>query len=335
MNSRTIQIMLPALLAMAPLMFGQNIISAKAGLIHYLEGRVLLDDQLLNTKLTTKFPEMKEKSVLRTEQGRAEILLTPGAFLRVAEDSCVRMLDVRLASTRVEVVDGSILVEVAELLNGNAISLVYKDSQIELLKKGLYRVDSTPGGLRVHDGEAWVTANGQRTVVKEGRSLTLDETATLAKFDKELGDSLHRWAGRRANYLSLASVSAAHSLYSSDSVWTAGGWRYNPYFGMFTFIPGRGVYRSPFGYSFWSPYQVYQAFYMPRPVYGGGGAGGYSGPRYDSNLGYTVNSRGGMASSAPSYSGGAAAAAPSAPAPSGGGRGGDAGVGRGSSGGGR
>jgi len=337
MNTGRSCFLLAAAVAAGSFAFGQNIISAKSGLIHYLDGRVLLDEQVLDTKLTTKFPDMKESSVLRTGEGRAEVLLTPGVFVRVGENSSLKMLDNRLASTRIELLNGSALVEVAELLSGNAIHLIYNDSTVSMPKKGLYRFDSDPAGLHVYDGEALVATGDQKIAVKEGRMLAFDGSSTVAKFDKEAGDPLHRWSSRRASYLSLASVSAAHSLHTLGTMWTSGGWRYNPYFGMFTYIPGNGFYRSPFGYSFWSPGAVYQAFYVPRLAYagGGGGGGGGSRPYFDSNLGYTVNSRGGMASGG-GYSGGSVSSAPAASAPAAASpRGGGGSVGRGSSGGGR
>lgn len=60
----------------------QSVISAKSGVVHYVEGRAFLNDQLVETKFG-EFPDLKENQVLRTEEGRAEVLLTPGVFLRV------------------------------------------------------------------------------------------------------------------------------------------------------------------------------------------------------------------------------------------------------------
>src|SRR5579862_1047076 len=84
----------------------QSVISAKSGLIHYAEGRVLLDGQPVEQHLGT-FPDIKEKAELRTEEGRAEVLLTPGVVLRVGESSAIRMVTNRLIDTRVEFLSGS------------------------------------------------------------------------------------------------------------------------------------------------------------------------------------------------------------------------------------
>src|SRR5580658_9872234 len=88
---------LPLVLALAWSVsaWGQSAISAHSGMIHYVEGKVLLDGQPVDPKFG-EFPEMKNDQVLQTEEGRAEVLLTPGVFLRVSEDSSIRMLSNRL-----------------------------------------------------------------------------------------------------------------------------------------------------------------------------------------------------------------------------------------------
>jgi len=49
------------------------------------------------------------------------------------------------------------------------------------------------------------------------------------------------------------------------------GWSWNPFFGMYTFVPGMtGAWFSPYGYRFWSPFDVGMAFwpgYYYTPYY--------------------------------------------------------------------
>ncbi len=283
----------------------QSAISARSGMIHYVEGQVYLGDQLIESKFGS-FPEVKENQQLRTAQGRAEVLLTPGVFLRLGEDSSFRMVTNRLIDTRLELLSGSAVVEAADIPKDNSVTVVYKDAAVHFTKKGIYRFDATPGQLRVYDGEAEVKAGDKTVDAKEGRLVALDTLAT-SKFDKNVGDALNRWSERRAEYISMANVSAANSLRTSslyggysglgDYGMYGGfgsGWFYNPYFGMFTFVPGMmgGAFYSPYGYRLWSPYDVYMA-YMPGLYYGyggygrgyyGGGGGGYG--RAYTNAGY-------------------------------------------------
>ena len=70
-----------ALLLAASAAFGQSIVSVRSGAVHYVEGRVLMDGQPLDLKFA-QFPNLAEDGVLRTELGRAEMLLTPGTIFR-------------------------------------------------------------------------------------------------------------------------------------------------------------------------------------------------------------------------------------------------------------
>ena len=48
--------------------------------------------------------------------------------------------------------------------------------------------------------------------------------------------------------------------------WYGSGWYWNPYFSMYSFVPGAGYLYSPFGYGFYSPF-----YYAPIRIYRGGG----------------------------------------------------------------
>lgn len=276
----------------------QSAISARSGMIHYVEGRVFVGDQAIESKFGN-FPELKENAQLRTEEGRAEVLLTPGVFLRVGENSSIRMITNRLIDTRLEFLSGTVIVEADDLLKDNAVTIVYKDTAVHLRKRGLYRFDSQPAELRVFDGEAEVESGGKNLVVKEGKLLPFNGEMALEKFDNKSGDALNRWSRRRAEYLSMANISAAKSVRDSGLDWQSGGWRFNPYFGMFTFIPMRSYY-SPYGYRFWSPVEVYRV-YEPRVYL----STFNEMPRYNSSLGYNT-----MPQTSSGYSGAIAASAP-------------------------
>jgi hypothetical protein len=311
---------------------GQTVISARSGLVHYVEGEAWLDNDVIEPK-AGEFPEVKEKSVFRTGEGRAEILLNSGVFLRLAENSSIRMISNRLIDTRIELASGNAMVEAAEILPDNAVTIVAGEAMTSIVKKGLYAFDGSPSRLRVYDGEAGVEVAGQTLQVKEGRMIALDgKNLTAEKFDNKAGDELYRWSRHRAEYVAMANASAAHSLQQSGSMWQTSGWQYNPWFGMFTFIPANGILYSPFGYGFYSPSAVWYAYY-PQNYYGGGGGyfgGGGSSFGYDSRGGYVTAARG--TGSVVSSGNSAVSSAPSSPAVSaGGGSRGGGGADRGSS----
>ena len=310
---RRITFFIPAMALASAAAYGQSAISAHSGMIHYVEGRVFVGDHQVDTKIGN-FVQVKENEQLRTEEGRAEILLTPGVFLRVGENSSFRMITNRLIDTRLEFLSGSMIVEADDILKDNSVTIVYKDDTVHLAKKGLYRFDSAPAQLRVYDGEVEVASGDKRIEVKQGKAVSLNGEMAVTKFDTEQGDALSRWSRRRGEYIAMANVSAAKSIRDSGMSWTSSSWAWNPYFGMFTFIPMRGAYYSPYGFAFWSPVQVYQV-YRPRPAFGGF----WETPHYNSSVGYTAvpHTSSGYSGVVAARSAAAASPAPSAPASSG------------------
>jgi hypothetical protein len=286
-------------LGLAAAAYGQNVISAKAGLVQYVEGRVLLEGNPLEIKYT-QFPQVKDNQVLKTEEGRAEVLLSHASFLRLGENSSFRMVSSRLTDTRFEVLGGSVLVEVAELPKESQMSATVDGRTFSFHKNGLYRFDSEPASFRVYEGEAVVGDGRQSMTVRKGHLVSLDSKVLVAqRFDAKAGDELYRWASHRDSYLSMASVASARSIRDSGMSWLSGGMYFNPWYGMYTYVPMSGAFYSPFGFGFWSPGQVMYAVYPYS--YGGGGGGGRrssgsnantTATHHDSNRGYDVGSRG-------------------------------------------
>ena len=289
----------------------QNAISARSGMVHYVEGRVLLADKALESKFG-QFPEVKEKQVLRTEAGRAEILLTPGVFLRLDENAAIRMITSRLIDPRVEIEGGTAMIEAVELLKDNNVTLVAKGSAVVLRKSGLYRINADTGQARVYQGEAVIEQGKDRLTLKSAQETMLGTVLVAQKFDNKVGDPLYRWGKRRSEYMAMANVSGSRSLLDRGG-WMASGWSFNPYFGMFTFVPYRGVLRSPYGFSYWSPREIMRVYEAPRRqdsmMAGGGGSGGFN-----SALGYNTASRSSGAYSSPAPMATSAGQAPAAAA---------------------
>lgn len=273
-----------ALTAAAGIAPAQQMISAKAGLINNTEGQVLVDGKPLAAK-PSEFPQLKPNALLETKDGRVEILLSPGSYLRVAENSAIRMTSNRISDPKFEFVSGLVLVSCDELASGEAITVTTDGPTISLVKRGNYEIGGEPAVLKVFDGEARVDRGGQLQVVKKSMLLAFDDVSLPQKFDAKRGDTLYRWARRRSEYLSVANYSAARSMMNRSSGFVSNSWVWDPYYGMFTYIPFTGTCRSAFGYSYWSPQAVYYAVTQPRnsgisgsPAFsGGGGGGGYTG----------------------------------------------------------
>jgi hypothetical protein len=215
--------------------------------------------------------------LFETKEGRAEVLLTPGAFLRMPDQTSFTLESASLEDVRLNLHSGTVLIEIAELLPGNAITVKLNDSETKLLKVGLYRFSGDPAQIRVYDGEVSVTTPAGEQRLRKSRELTASASGwQVDKFDTDDTDPLHRWSRRRSEYIAMANRSSARSATSYASSWSgrSSGWLFNPYFGTYTFIPMFATAGSPFGFMYYTPTTVRQAYQPPPPVYLGGGGGG-------------------------------------------------------------
>ena len=262
----------------------QPVISAKSGMIARVQGSVFLDDKAVEDS-ATHFPDVKEKQVVRTEDGLAEILLTPGVFLRMGEHSSIRMVSNRLIDTRVELLTGSAVVESDDVVKDTSTTIVCQKASVTMPKVGIYRFNVDPGQLKVYKGTAEVDLGSQHVTVGTAKMVMLNgDSAALQHFDADETDFLDHWNRQRSEYVAMANVSAAKSLIGASSSyaslgWGMGGscmgaWGFNSYYGMMTYIPCSGYLMNPYGYRYWSPFTVMGAYYMPNYAYGGGGYGG-------------------------------------------------------------
>jgi hypothetical protein len=254
-----------AFLLCSPAVLAQSIISARAGLVHYSDGLVLLNEKRIVPK-PGQFTEVSEQEYLRTERGRAEVLLTPGVFLRLAEDSQIQMLSTRLEDVRVRLAEGSAVVEAAEINKETSVTLEIGATRVRLIRNGLYRLDAgEEARLRVFSGEAIVTAAGREYRLKGKREIELANDFQMQKFDPDDTDPLDRWSKRRATYLAMANLSASRLAYSRGYSLSGSRWIWNPYFSMITFLPSRNVIWSPYGFGYYSPAAAYAVYQRPAP----------------------------------------------------------------------
>ena len=298
---------------------GQSVLSVNSGLVHYAQGNVYIADHLYEPK-NGHFTSLKNGEELRTEDGLAEILLSPGSYVRVAENSTIRMVSNKLADTRIELVNGEALVERVEFykdkaaadVKGNLVTMVSAGASTLIPKSGIVEFRTDPARVRVYEGEAQVAQNGTQLTLKKGKETLLSGALMATKFNSKDGDELYRWSERRSGVLALANVSAARQVSSNGygSSYSGlgglglyglgwgmlgsgyspygyglgfggyglggyglggglGGWAYNPWYGMYTFVPSGGYAYSPFGYNYFSPAtvsRVYNSYYNFAPV---------------------------------------------------------------------
>jgi len=207
----------------------QAVVSVQAGLIHFTEGEVYLDAEPIRATPETFF-SLKDGQVLRTGQGRAELLLGPEVFLRLGSQGSLRMENNRLDETRVELQKGTALVELVETIKRGQIQIAEGETRTELKAWGLYRFDADHGELSVFGGAAHVTAGNQKAAAGRGRAVQLTGALPTSKFDNKDADGLERWAARRSFELFVSSAEARAAR--TDWEFTVTGWVWNRNFNM-------------------------------------------------------------------------------------------------------
>lgn len=248
--------------------------SAIPGTLNYVEGQVAVAGQTVTSKSIGSV-QMQPNQVVETGQGRAEVLLMPGVFLRIGDNSGARLISADLANTRVEVLHGQAIVEVAELFPQNNLWVSMNGASTRLDKQGLYAFNADTRLVQVFEGQATVQQNDRQLDLKKGREVTIGGPWKAAHFDPKSSatqGTLYAWSSLRSEYEAEASLQSARNIYvGGGAYWDGPGWYWNPYWAMYGFIPGDGIWYSPFGWPFYSPWVSYLA---PGWGYGYGFRGG-------------------------------------------------------------
>jgi hypothetical protein len=282
------------------------LISAKAGGINFVSGNVTVVRQGASRQQSLMDQDNLEAGDVVTTGmgGRVEVLLNPGSYMRVAENSEFEMSDTSLDHLRIKLLRGSVIIEVVGM-DDTQLSLQVDTPQTYavIVKRGLYRFNVLPTNateVLVRKGRALVGANAE--VIKGGKMILVSggSTSGVAKIDKRAKDSLELWSRDRAEYLASinrrlpgSTVYAAMDIFNADWSSTYNNGRNGRFSGgvwvrdgnCFVFLPvtGRG-WASPYGYSYPFGYRYCcnnTDYRYPgnnnAPIAGGGNGGGGTG----------------------------------------------------------
>ena len=329
-------------------------ISAKAGGVNSITGRVLVRraGQTSQPDLTDR-DDLSSGDVVTTLIGsRVEVLLNPGTYLRVAEQSEFELIDNSLNSLRVKLIKGSAIVEATGSDDTELrIGIATEQSQFVIVRRGVYRFNVGAGSAELLVQKGRVMIDGQAAVIKGVTKVTFNgPTSVVAKLDKKDRDELDHWSKDRAEFLALANQKLSIGMvnsYLSNWDWDSGFfgsrfgfWAFSPFSRCFTFFPFSYGWASPYGGNYWrSGWLAYGYNYgccqggnfdplccrgrvnppiiVSNPPYGSpGGYGGSSGGGFGgSGSGSGGGSSGGGSGGSPS--GGSSAPPPRPPSPAG------------------
>jgi hypothetical protein len=268
------------------------VISARAGGVNAVTGRAAVRgkgtgewQQLMITE------DLERGDVVKTgNDGRVEILLNPGSYMRIAENSEFELSNNSLENLEVRLVRGTAIMEVTgaedtELL----INITTPHTRMAIVRRGLYRVNVVPGDateLIVRKGR--VMLEGSHTKVKGGDKVVISghsySVAKLNKAEKKNTDAFDGWSKGRAQTVAeanrkllrrdLSILLAGYNDPFARSHAFGGMWVYNYRVGCFTFMPLYSGWGSPYGTS-------YSSSWFPG-YYGGFYNNGYRWPQYPS-----------------------------------------------------
>lgn len=260
--------------------FAQNrekfVISARAGGVNAVTGRATMRGHG-NTEweqLSIK-EDLETGDVVRTgSDGRVEMLLNPGSYLRIGENSEFELADSSLANLEVRLLRGTAILEVTGAEDTDLlINVSTPHTRLAIVRRGLYRVNVVPGDnteLIVRKGRVMLDSH---TKINGGNKMVFSNNtpsiAKLEKADKEK-DNLEDWSKDRSKTLAKAndqlSGKTLNAFRSSfGSYWpfearynTRGVWFFRPGLNCYTFLPFTYGWGSPYGSSynsfFWGGY---------------------------------------------------------------------------------
>ena len=258
------------------------VISAKAGGVNFVEGKVAVARKDAKNGYLLKGDELEIGDKVSTgASGKAEILLNPGSYVRLGENSDFEFVSTSLENLKVKISRGSAIFEVIAD-DEFRVSVATPNADFYVVKSGVYRIDVLSDGagkIEVWKGAAEI-GDGKSAPLKKGQSATVNGTETaIVKFDRDDKDPLETWSKERAKNLAkinsnLNRASLRNSLMSSGSSWNIynsyGLWVLDPFSRGFCFLPFGYGWSSPYGYWFgrdiWGMQLPWIYYYPPVPT---------------------------------------------------------------------
>jgi len=285
-------------MAFAITCIGQNrekfVISAKAGGINAITGQASMHgkgetdwQQLMITDDLQAGDRVKTAS-----DGRVEILLNPGSYLRVGGNSEVELSNNSLSNLEFRLLRGTAVVEATGVEETQMlINISTPHARLAIDRQGLYRLNVVPDDATVLIVRKGRVILDSHTKIKGGNKVVFSATAVSVakltdeekKAEKEL--AIEQWSQDRAETLAKANrrinnrmLTTAFSGAYGDAFLFGGGrrsglWFYNSRLGCYTFLP----------YGFYNTYSPYGVSYSTT-IYGGSTGTGFSGGYRSGNI---------------------------------------------------
>ncbi|MBI4472578.1 MAG: FecR domain-containing protein [Acidobacteria bacterium] len=262
--------------SLALLLMMQYVVSTKAGLVNFVQGDV---NVAVGESVAAGAP-------IKTGPGAfAEVLLNPGSFLRMAENSEVILDNVDLSDIAVKAVSGAVVIEASEILPEFPLKVTTGNISVLIVQSGVYKFED--GKATIIEGK--LETADSRIAYKKGWSVVLKDSAyrSLKIAKNESQTVLENWSQRRSALMLAANMQTFQAFRRAGFVTTArSSWMWVPTYGFYTFWPS---YRTRSAYG-----QRNYVTYNYNEVNLGGVSGGAGG---NSSGGIDASSRGGSSGS--------------------------------------
>ena len=280
------------------------VISARAGGVNAVTGKTVHSRGSATWEELTIKDNLEGGDVVKTGlDGRVEISLNPGSYMRVGENSEFELTNNSLDNLEVRLIRGTAIVEATgaedtELL----INITTPHAKMAIVRRGLYRVNVVPGDLtevivrkgrlQLSDPDAKIKAG--KKLIFSGNSYSV---AALTDAEKKEVDSLELWSKGRAEVVAKANQQLTsrdrrilRSGFTDDwafrfSPRIGGIWFFDSFFGCYSFMPFYAGWGSPYSgaryRSIYSAYwwQIRNSYYPTRGYFPDFGSSGSIGVR--------------------------------------------------------
>lgn len=243
------------------------VISARAGGVNAVTGRATVRTHgKTEWELLTIQEDLKTGDSVKTDMdGRVEMLLNPGAYLRLGENSEFELANNSLDNLEIRLIRGTAIVEATGADDSQLqINISTPHTKLAIVRRGLYRLNVVPGDnteLIVRKGR--VMLNKSQTKITGGNKVVFSgETFLVAKMqkaDKKKVDDLDTWSKERAETVAQANrkirqremsaltAGVRDRWFNTFSASSPGFWYFSSRFGCYTFVPYFMGWGSPYG----------------------------------------------------------------------------------------
>ncbi len=240
------------------------VISAKAGAVNFVSSNVSIKQKGVQKGFLQKGDNVEVGDQVSTEtNGKAEILLNPGSYLRLAENSQFEFTSTSLDDLELKLNQGSAIFEVIADKEFK-VSIKTPNAKFYLITSGVFRIDVLANGvgkISVWKGKAQV-GDIKATIVKGGKTATFENgIVAIEKFDRDNKGEFEVWSKDRAKEIAkinakLQEREMSKSLLNSfnRNGWSAsngyGLWVQDPFSRSYCFLPFGYGWSSPYGFGF-------------------------------------------------------------------------------------